>query len=168
VPTKTKQHTVYLSLGSNLGERKQMLSKAVVLINAQAGSVCAESKLYQTAPEGFNSENDFLNQVVCIQTTLSPLDLLQVTEQIEKTLGRTSKSINGIYHDRPIDIDILLYDDCVMESPQLTIPHPRMHQRLFVLEPLCELCDNLPHPLLHQSMRQLLNICLNSKRTNDR
>ena len=132
-------HTVYLSLGSNLGDKEQNLASAISEIARRIGDITAQSALLETEPWGFDSENTFLNAAVRVETELSPLDLLHVTQQIEQDLGRTHKSQHGQYHDRIIDIDILLYDDLHIQTPELTIPHPLMQQRDFVLIPLKEI-----------------------------
>lgn len=132
-------HKVYLSLGANLGDREHAISEAVRLIGELIGEVKRQSSLHETDPWGFESENSFLNAVVCCHTVLSPHQLLQYTQQIEQTLGRTSKTIDGKYHDRVIDIDILLYDDWVVDTPDLKIPHPLMLDRDFVMIPLREI-----------------------------
>jgi len=133
---------VVLSLGSNLGDRGQHLSSAIELINSEVGCVVKKSSVYETASWGFDS-NDFLNQVIVVNTSAKPIKLLDIIQQIEKKLGRTNKSkiINGIpqYHDRTIDIDILLYGNEKIKSERLTIPHPRMTERDFVMTPLREL-----------------------------
>ena len=126
-------HTVYLSLGSNLGDRKATMRRAIGLLNERAGSVD------ETEPWGFESTNKFLNMCVRLLTTLSPEQLLMATKQIERELGRTQKSVNGQYHDRPIDIDILMYDDVHLDSDDLTLPHPHMQEREFVMKPLREI-----------------------------
>ncbi len=135
------KHKVYLSLGSNLGDRRRMIADAIEQIEEQVGTVLCRSALYDTAPWGFHSENRFVNAAVCCETELSPHGVLERTQAIERTLGRTEKSVGGQYHDRLIDIDILLYDDVCISCPDLTIPHPRMLEREFVMLPLREICD---------------------------
>lgn len=132
-------HTVYLSLGSNLGDRKATMRRAIGLLNERAGSVDRQSSFIETEPWGFESANKFLNMCVRLLTTLSPEQLLMATKQIERELGRTQKSVNGQYHDRPIDIDILMYDDVHLCSDDLTLPHPHMQEREFVMKPLREI-----------------------------
>ena len=132
-------HTVYLSLGSNLGDKEQNLMSAISEIARRIGDITAQSAFLETEPWGYDSKNTFLNAAVCVETELSPLDLLHTTQQIERDLGRTHKSQQGQYHDRTIDIDILLYDDLHIQTPELTIPHPLMQQRDFVLIPLKEI-----------------------------
>ena len=105
---------VYLGLGTNLGNKEQNLRDAVQKIEEQVGNVVSLSAFYVTAPWGFASENSFLNAAACVETELSPLEVLQETQMIEKELGRTKKSVNGIYSDRLIDIDLLLYEDLVL------------------------------------------------------
>lgn len=132
-------HTVYLSLGSNLSDRKATMRRAIGLLNERAGSVDRQSSFIETEPWGFESTNKFLNMCVRLLTTLSPEQLLLATKQIERELGRTQKSVNGQYHDRPIDIDILMYDDVHIDSDDLTLPHPHMQEREFVMKPLREI-----------------------------
>ena len=132
-------HTVYLSLGSNLGDREATMRRAIGLLNERAGSVDRQSSFIETEPWGFESTNKFLNMCVRLLTTLSPEQLLMATKQIERELGRTQKSVNGQYHDRPIDIDILMYDDVHLASDDLTLPHPHMQEREFVMKPLREI-----------------------------
>ncbi len=132
-------HTVYLSLGSNLGDRKATMRRAIGLLNERAGSVDRQSSFIETEPWGFESTNKFLNMCVRLLTTLSPEQLLLATKQIERELGRTQKSVNGQYHDRPIDIDILMYDDVHIDSDDLMLPHPHMQEREFVMKPLREI-----------------------------
>lgn len=132
-------HTAYLSLGSNLGDRKATMRRAIGLLNERAGSIDRQSSFIETEPWGFESTNKFLNMCVRLLTTLSPEQLLMATKQIERELGRTQKSVNGQYHDRPIDIDILMYDDVHIDSDDLTLPHPHMQEREFVMKPLREI-----------------------------
>lgn len=134
-------HVVYLGLGSNMGDRRSLLLKACEAIDRRVGHVQRCSSFIETEPWGFVSAHPFLNAVVCVQTDLSPHAVLRVTQSIERSLGRTQKSVDGSYHDRPIDIDILLYDDLVVDEPDLKIPHPLMHQRDFVMQPLNEIKD---------------------------
>ena len=134
-------HTVYLSLGSNLGDREATMRRAIGLLNERAGSVDRQSSFIETEPWGFESTNKFLNMCVRLLTTLSPEQLLMATKQIERELGRTQKSVNGQYHDRPIDIDILMYDDLQLSTPDLTLPHPHMQEREFVMIPLREILE---------------------------
>ena len=132
-------HTVYLSLGSNLGNKEQNLTSAISEIARRIGDITAQSAFLETEPWGFDSDNSFLNAAVCVETQLSPYELLHTTQQIERDLGRMQKSEQGLYHDRIIDIDILLYDDLHIQTPEFTIPHPLMQQRDFVLIPLKEI-----------------------------
>ena len=150
-------HLVYLSLGTNLGNKEENLRTAMTLIEEQVGTITSQSALYASAPWGFDSENTFLNNAISVETSLTPEELLSTTQRIEHTLGRTHKSVDGQYSDRLIDIDILLYDDVVMHTPSLTLPHPLMHRRLFVLEPLSEIAPTLIHPLLQKEIATLYN-----------
>lgn len=134
-------HIAYLSLGSNLGDRHATMQSAILLLDSQAGTVDRVSSAIETEPWGFESANKFLNMCVRIITTLSPEQLLATTKDIELQLGRTTKSVNGQYHDRPIDIDILTYDDLHINTPSLTLPHTHMHERDFVMIPLREILD---------------------------
>ena len=132
-------HMVYLGLGTNLGDKQKNLNDAIRMLENQVGEVEKVSSVIETEPEGFKSDNMFLNAVVKVRTALSPFELLDITQDVEKSLGRKEKSSNGIYHDRVIDIDILLYDDIKISTPRLVIPHPRMAQREFVMTPLTEI-----------------------------
>ena len=132
-------HTVYLSLGSNLGKKERNIQEAVQMIDAEVGQVLRCSSLHITEPWGFDSENTFVNAAVCCITNLTPQQVLECTADIEKRMGRTQKSVGGVYHDRIIDIDILLYDHLHLSTPQLTLPHPRMYEREFVMAPLREI-----------------------------
>lgn len=135
------KHKVYLSLGSNLGDKQLNITGAIDLINGRVGCVTKRSSLIATEPWGFESDNEFVNACVEVETDLQPLRVLEVTQQIERDMGRTSKSTDGQYHDRIIDIDLLLYDHIQLSLPQLVIPHPLMWQRDFVMKPLREICD---------------------------
>ena len=132
-------HLVYFSLGSNLGDKKQNLSTAIKLMEKQIGVLLRQSAFLETEPWGFQSDNSFVNAAICMETTLEPFEVLTETQKIEREMGRTIKSVNGEYHDRIIDIDSLLYDDLHINTPQLTIPHPLMEERDFVMIPLREI-----------------------------
>ena len=138
-------HKVYLGLGSNLGDREHHLTKAIRLIGERVGQVVRQSSFIETEPWGFASENKFMNAVILCETTQSPREVLRLTQQIERDMGRRKKtSLNSKrsslnYSDRPIDIDILLYDDLTVDEPDLKIPHPLMYERDFVMIPLKEI-----------------------------
>ncbi|MBO7240178.1 MAG: 2-amino-4-hydroxy-6-hydroxymethyldihydropteridine diphosphokinase [Bacteroidaceae bacterium] len=155
--------TVYLGLGTNIGYKKENLTRAIELLSLALGRYTSLSSFLETAPWGFESDNTFLNCVVSFETDLMPQALLDTTEKIERELGRTVKSNGGIYHDRTIDIDILLYGSEIIKTPRLTIPHPLMHQRAFVLEPLAEIAPDLMHPTIGKSIKQLANEQNNGK-----
>ena len=148
-------HLVYLSLGTNLGNKEENLEKALELLEEQVGNIVSQSALYASLPWGFVSENSFLNCAIAINTTFTPIELLHRTQHIERSLGRTHKTKDGQYSDRLIDIDILLYDDVVINSPTLTLPHPLMHRRMFVLTPLIEIAPSLIHPILQKDIQTL-------------
>lgn len=135
-------HKLYISLGSNLGNKEEMLHRALELINKHIGSVLRTSSFIETKPWGFQSKNNFLNAACLVETNLTPLQCLKETQKIERLLGRTKKSKNGVYHDRPIDLDLLIYDDLEMKTPELTLPHPRMQERDFVMIPLREVIES--------------------------
>ena len=146
---------VYLGLGTNLGDKEQNLRMSIKKIEERIGNVVSLSAFYATAPWGFSSENSFLKAAVCVETTLLPLQVLEETQRIERELGRTEKSVNGLYADRLIDIDLLLYDDRVMDAEGLILPHPLMTERRFVMEPLSEIAPDVVHPVLHKTMKEL-------------
>ena len=146
---------VYLGLGTNLGDKAANLHAAVHLISGKIGKVISLSSFYATAPWGFESENSFLNAAICVETSLSPLEVLHRTQEIERTLGRTHKSTGGIYHDRIIDIDLLLYNKEIIQTPELTIPHPLMLQRDFVMTPLVEIAPDVVHPVFGKKLSVL-------------
>ena len=133
---------LYLGLGSNMGNREDLIRQALRLIGERVGKVLRTSSLIETEPWGFESEHRFLNAVCLIETNLSPLDCLHKTQRIEHLLGRRHKSRDGHYTDRPIDIDLLFYDDLVIQTPELTIPHPHWQERDFVRIPLEEIRED--------------------------
>lgn len=129
---------IILSLGTNIGDKQKNLNEALKRFSAFA-KITKQSSIIETEPWGFESKNKFMNMIVVIETSLDPLRLLDATQDIEKKMGRTKKSINGEYHDRIIDIDIIAYNKIKMDTPRLTLPHPRAHLRDFVMIPLKEL-----------------------------
>ena len=137
--SSSKGAELYLSLGSNLGDREQMLNRAIARSGERVGEVQRVSSFIETEPWGFKSKHPFLNAACLVLATLSPEQCLEATQQIERELGRKRKSRNGVYHDRPIDIDLLMYDDLELSTPKLTLPHPRMKEREFVMIPLREI-----------------------------
>ena len=138
-------HRVFLGLGSNLGRRRSRLKRAIQLIGERVGEVVRKSSFIETEPWGFESKHKFLNGVILCETDKSPREVLMLTQQIERELGRKkhishlSPLTTHLYQDRPIDIDILLYDDLTIDEPDLKIPHPLMQQRDFVMIPLKEI-----------------------------
>lgn len=145
---------VYLGLGTNIGNRRGNLVKAAALLAERVGDILALSGFMETEPWGFESENLFLNAAIKMETPLIPDELLSATQAIEREMGREKKS-DGTYHDRVIDIDILLYDNRVIEQPGLIVPHPLMQERLFVMAPLAEIAPFERHPLLGQTFMEL-------------
>ena len=145
---------VYLGLGTNLGDREQKLQQAIRLIGERVGMVVCQSSFIETEPWGFESDNRFLNAVILCETTKTPREVLRLTQQIEREMGKQKKHAtlrspgvdserpNCKYHDRPIDIDILLYDDLTVDEPDLKIPHPLMYERDFVMIPLREIQED--------------------------
>ncbi len=144
--------TVYLGLGSNLGDREALMNQAVELLS-QKIQILSVSSLYEAAPLGFTEQPSFLNAVLKANTAFSPRKLLNFTQSVERKLGRKRTQPWG---PRTVDLDILLYDNLVLEDPDLTIPHPRLHQRAFVLMPLCEIEPLLLHPVLKKAICLLL------------
>mgnify|MGYP000679511897 FL=1 len=132
-------YQVYLSLGTNLGNRKRNIREAIDKIGELIGVVKRQSALYETKPWGYSSPNDFINACVLVFTPMAPRQVLEAAQKIEREMGRTLKSVNGEYHDRIIDIDILMIDDLVIDEPDFKVPHPLMEERDFVMKPLKEI-----------------------------
>ena len=146
---------VYLALGSNQGDRKALLHQAIDAIDRSLGRVDSISSFIETEPWGFTSPHPFLNTTLLLSTELTPLELLDATQAIERELGRRQKSDQAGYTDRPIDIDLLFYEDLILESSRLTLPHPLLHRRAFVLDPLLEIAPDLLHPILGKTITEL-------------
>jgi 2-amino-4-hydroxy-6-hydroxymethyldihydropteridine diphosphokinase len=145
---------VYLALGTNLGNKSIHLLQVIGHIAEKIGIFSAISSVYETKPWGFDSENDFLNQVICVETFLSPTEILTVTKTIEKIIGREQKTTDS-YRDRIIDIDLIAYNDLILQSENLQLPHPLFHQRRFVLEPFNEIAPDYVHPVFQKKVREL-------------
>ena len=150
-------HTVYLSLGSNVGDRQRHLDAALELLRAAGVDIVRVSRVYETEPQDLRAQPWFLNLVAEAQTRLFPLQLLRATQRVERKLGRKRVVEKG---PRTIDIDILLFGGFVVDTEELQIPHPRMAARRFVLEPLAELAPDLRHPVTHASVREMLDAVL--------
>jgi 2-amino-4-hydroxy-6-hydroxymethyldihydropteridine diphosphokinase len=153
---------IFLSIGSNLGDRSQNLKKGIDLLVKLAGRSGAVSSIYETEPWGCDSQLNFYNQVIELYTHLGPLSLLDVIHNTEKMCGR-DRPVQR-YAPRTLDVDILLYGDSVIEIPELVIPHPHIQDRQFVLVPLTEIAPHVIHPILNKNMEQLLRECKDEKK----
>ena len=154
----SKKHTVFLLLGSNIHPRTDFLQKAIRLIDNVLGSITSVSSLYESEPWGFEAPVAFLNQVVCVESTLGPLEILKKTQEIERKLGRTVKT-NGSYASRTMDIDLLFFDNEIVRLPELIIPHAQIANRRFTLLPLVETAPDMVHPVSGKTCRRLLEEC---------
>jgi len=148
---------IYLSLGSNLGRREQHLEEALKLIESRIGRIMAKSSFYESEPWGYTSENWFCNCCVSLRSNLQPLVLLDSLLALEKEMGRERRGTG--YGDRIIDIDLLFYGDKRLDHPRLSLPHPSMGDRRFVLIPLAEIAPELIHPLTRLSISKMLQNC---------
>lgn len=165
--------TLYLLIGGNQGDRQQMITHATDLIRERIGSVVAVSNIYETAPWGVFAPDErpqsFYNRALCVETALPPHEALAEALAIEALLGRsrldglsaTGVQENGgrVYSSRSMDIDMIFYDTLVLDTPDLVLPHPRMHLRRFVLQPLCEIAPDFIHPFFNKTLSQLLEEC---------
>ncbi|MBI5413427.1 2-amino-4-hydroxy-6-hydroxymethyldihydropteridine diphosphokinase [Candidatus Peregrinibacteria bacterium] len=155
---------VYLSLGSNLGDRQKTIEEAVSYLKKEAGEVLKISKIYETQPVGVGEQPWFLNCAFELETQLPPKELLKICQKIEKKLGRTDK---GKLTPRTIDLDILFYDDVVVTTGNLKLPHPAIQNRLFVLRPLFQIAPQLKHPILRKNIAELLKNCKDKSIVNE-
>lgn len=145
---------VYISVGSNLGNREKNIKEAINLIKSYGLNISKISPIYETEPVGFKEQNLFLNLVIELETNLLPAELLSILKQVET---RLDKKIERKWGPRTIDLDILLYDDIILELPELQIPHKLMHTRRFVLIPLSQIAPNVKHPILNKTMKVLVD-----------
>lgn len=149
-----QKHQAFIALGSNIEPRDQYLRNAVKMVSNQGGRICQQSSIYETAPVGYVEQASFLNMVIEIETTLSSMELLAICQEIEQELGRVRTIDKG---PRTVDLDILLFNNENSELKKLILPHPRMHERAFVLVPLCEIAPTLLHPTNGEKMVSLLH-----------
>ena len=149
------EHNIFISLGSNQGEKIKNCERAIEeILKLDCNCIVAQSSWYHTQPWGRDDQDWFINGVIQVKTCLSPRELLSQLKEVELQLGRKD---NGRWGPRPIDMDILFYDDLRIKSPDLEIPHPRIHQRNFVLIPMAEIAPHFIHPVFKEAIKQLLN-----------
>lgn len=154
---QNKNARIVLLTGGNLGDRWAHIRKAEVLINQHIGDVIKRSSVYESAPWGFESETHFLNQVLIIETQLSPVEVLRKCQEIEDQFGRVRNPDH--YISRTMDVDVLFYDEEVIATPELSVPHPLMHKRRFTMQALDEVMSTFVHPVLKKSVKDLLEAC---------
>lgn len=152
---KNNEYSLFLAFGSNLGEREENIKRAYINIEKQVGRISSQSAFFYSSPKGFKSKNNFVNTVCEVCTELDIYEVFSATQSIEYQMGRTSKSGKHGYSDRIIDIDLLLVGKLIIKSDNLKIPHPRFHERDFVLTPLNEIAPNIIHPLFDKTIRDL-------------
>ncbi len=146
---------IVLGFGSNLGDREEYILSAYKLLEKELGELIKKSSFIETSPWGFESENSFINSVAEFETKKTPFEALEICNKIEKELGRQRNSLHKGYQNRTIDIDILFYEDIILDTPTLKIPHPLIQERDFVLTPLKEILPNLLHPILKKTIKDI-------------
>ncbi len=148
-------HIAYISVGSNMGDKPENCQKGITSLSETGTSrILAQSRIYATEPVDYEDQDWFINTMVKLETSLDPFQLLDQIELIQRAAGRIKDSIR--FGPRILDMDIILYDDCIIESERLLVPHPRMHKRRFVLKPICDIDPYIIHPVLKQEMQFLL------------
>ena len=148
-------HIAYISAGSNLGDRVKNCRKGIAALTESGNSrILAQSRIYMTEPVDYEDQNWFINMMIKLDTELDPFQLLDHIERIQRAAGRLKDPVR--YGPRILDLDIILYDDCIIDSERLVVPHPRMHKRRFVLKPICDIDPAAVHPVLKQEMQSLL------------
>lgn len=162
-----QKHLLYLAFGTNLGEKYKNIEDAYSETEKRIGEIISQSAFYVSDPHGFESKNKFVNTVCAISTPLPLHEVFVTTQEIEKKLGRTDKSRQKQYTDRIIDIDILMYDDWIVKTVELTIPHDQLHKRRFVLVPFAEIAPQVVHPVFGKSILQLAKELDDSDNHND-
>jgi 2-amino-4-hydroxy-6-hydroxymethyldihydropteridine diphosphokinase len=156
---KKNSNIVFLSIGANIENRMESVMKAILLLKKKCGFILNSSNIYESDAWGFESKNSFLNLCIKMETILNIPTLLSECNAIEKEIGRKKKSKNEQYSDRLIDIDILYFNNEIIEEENLTVPHPNMHERRFVLQPLHDIAPKFIHTLLKKSTAELLHEC---------
>lgn len=158
--------SVFVLLGSNLGDRELLVNQASKMIGERCGKIVAKSRLYESEPWGFKSEHWFLNQVVKVETAFSPDALMGVLLEIEKELGRDRSVPHEGYVSRPMDLDILYFGNEIIDTQMVNAPHPRLHERRFTLLPLCDIAPDYVHPVMKKTNLQLLDECQDAGKVN--
>jgi 2-amino-4-hydroxy-6-hydroxymethyldihydropteridine diphosphokinase len=154
-------HTAYINIGTNKGDRLGFISEAVALIESALGVAACRAPIYQSPAWGYASARPYLNMGITISSTLAPIELLRTLRHIEHTISPTPhRDTNGAYIDRELDIDLICIDDIHIDTPELTLPHPRMHQRPFVLIPMACLLPTWQHPVTGLTPSQMLDECI--------
>ena len=149
----------YILLGSNMGDKLTLLNNAIEIIGSRCGKVIKKSSLYESEPWGFDAEQNFINQAICVETELSAHELLRELLSIEIELGRDRSRHYETYVSRPIDLDVIYYGEMINDDEDLILPHPRLQLRRFVLEPLCEIASDFVHPVLKKTNIELRDVC---------
>ena len=157
-------NTIYIQLGSNIGRRESFIAKSMEQIEENIGKITTASSVFETTPWGNENQNNFLNSVIEIKTPFDAFTILQKSQEIENNLGRERSDKWG---ERTIDIDILFYNNKIINTKELTVPHPLIQKRKFVLVPLSEIAPNYMHPILKKNISTLLSECKDTQKVLD-